>query len=197
MMLEEPGGNAQTPIIDGIDRGVVANPESTRTHIHVQLIVVDFYNIVGNIVFPFLFTRNRGAILGKRNAKMRFHKSNNLYGDGFFNTIFEDVSGVGANDEPAIDNQLFKIGGTGKSIIPNGIDRKEVVDVTDDKSVQYHGKCFARSVLRGIPKRGHSDGNRTAFTFLNDDLKSLYVILVDGGFDETELEGGVELNAAP
>ena len=128
---------------------------------------------------------------------MRFHKSNNLYGDGFFNTIFEDVSGVGANDEPAIDNQLFKIGGTGKSIIPNGIDRKEVVDVTDDKSVQYHGKCFARSVLRGIPKRGHSDGNRTAFTFLNDDLKSLYVILVNSGFDETELEWGVELNTAP
>ena len=185
MILEKPGCNAQTTIIDGIDKGVVANPESTRTHIHVQLIVVGFYNIVGNIVFPFLFARNRGAILGKRNAEMRFHKSNNLYGEGFFNTIFEDVSGVGANDEPAIDNQLFKIGGIGESIIQNGIDRKEVVDIADDKSVQYHGKYFTRSVFRGIPKRGYFHGNGAAFTFLNDDLKSLYVILVNGGFDET------------
>ena len=197
MILEEPGCNAQTRIIDGIDRGVVANPESARTHIHVQIIVVGFYNIIGNIVFPFVFARNRGAILGERYAELRFHKSNNLYGEGFFNTIFEDVSGGGANNEPAIDNELFKIVGTGESIIQNGIDRKEVVDIADDKSVQYHGKCFARSVFRGIPNRGYFDGNRAAFTFLNDDLKSLYVILVNGGFDETELEWGVELNAAP
>lgn len=88
MILEEPGCNTQTTIIDGIDRREVANQESTRTHIHVQIIVVGLNHIVGNIGFPSVFARNRCAILGERNANLRFEKSDNLYGEGFFNTIF-------------------------------------------------------------------------------------------------------------